>query len=280
MLTAILLFAMMDTGLKLLSAHYPPFQVAALRGASSLPFALVWALMTVGPQRLLRVRWPLHLFRGAMGVVMMASFVYALHALPLSTAYTLFFIAPMLVTALSVPILGERVGPRRWMAIAVGFVGVLVVLRPTGEGVLTLAGGAVLLSALGYAVSTVTVSVLGRTDTTQSMVVWLLASMAIGAGALALPHWVPLRAPDLPLVAGVGAIGALAQYCITEAFRRGEASSIAPLEYTALLWAVILDFGLWHALPDGMTWVGAAIIVASGLYLLHRERVHMESEHP
>jgi drug/metabolite transporter (DMT)-like permease len=280
MLAAVGAFALMDAGLKLLSARYPPFQVVSLRGAASLPFVLVWALTTVGPGRLLRIRWPLHLLRGMLGVLMLVAFVYALRTLPLSTAYTLFFVAPMMITALSVPVLGERVGPRRWVAIAVGFLGVMVVLRPTGEGVFTLAGVAVLLSALGYAVSAITVRVLTRTDSSQAMVVWPLASIAVGAGALALPHWQPVAASDLWLIAGVGLAGALGQYFITEAFRLGEASSIAPLEYTALLWGVLLDYGLWHMLPDGITWVGAGIIVASGLYLLRRERLHREAGDP
>jgi drug/metabolite transporter (DMT)-like permease len=280
MLASVGLFSLMDAALKLLSTHYPPFQVAALRGAASLPFVLVWALATVGPRRLLRVRWPLHLLRGVLGVLMMASFVYALRSLPLATAYTVFFIAPLLITALSVPVLGERVGPRRWAAIAVGFLGVLVVLRPTGEGLFTVAGVAVLLAAFGYAVSAITVRVLARTDSTQAMVVWLMTSIALGAGALALPQWVPLQGTHLWLIAGIGVAGALGQYAVTEAFRHGEASSIAPLEYTALLWGVALDFSLWQVLPDRLTWVGAAIIVASGLYLLHRERVHMDAEHP
>ncbi len=284
MLVAVGLFALMDAGLKLLAAHYPPMQVSAMRGLASLPFILAWVLLSVGPRQalpiLFRVRWPLHALRGVLGIMMMASFVYALRTLPLSTAYTIFFIAPLLITALSVPILGERVGPRRWTAIAIGFVGVLVVLRPTGQGLTSLAGLAVLLAALGYAVSAITVRVLSRTDSNQSIVVWLLISMAFGAGALALPDWVPIRSGDLSLILGVGIAGALGQYTITEAFRRGEASLIAPLEYTALLWGVLLDYGLWHVLPDSVTWVGAAIIVLSGLYLFRRERVHVEAEHP
>src|SRR5690606_20887158 len=148
-------FSLMDAGLKTLSAHYPPFQVAALRGASSLPLVLAWALWTAGWRPLLRVRWPLHLLRGALGVAMMASFVYALARLPLSTAYSIFFVAPLLITALSVPFLGERVGPRRWAAIFIGLLGVLVVLRPSGAGMLSLAGGAVLVAAFGYAVSAI-----------------------------------------------------------------------------------------------------------------------------
>lgn len=273
MLVAVGLFGLMDASLKLLAERYPPFEVAALRGAASLPFVLAWALWTAGPRALVRVRWPLHLLRGALGVLMMVSFVYALRTLPLSTAYTIFFVAPLMITALSVPVLGERVGPRRWAAIVVGFIGVLVVLRPTGEGLASVAGIAVLLSALGYSVSSITVRVLARTDSTQSMMVWLLALMALGAGALALPDWQTPRVDDLWLIAGVGLSGAIAQYCITEAFRQGEASMIAPLEYTALLWGVLLDFALWNVLPDGVTWIGAGIIVISGLYMVHRERV-------
>jgi drug/metabolite transporter (DMT)-like permease len=280
MLAAVALFALMDAGLKTLSAHYPPFQVAALRGLSSLPLVLAWALWTAGPRALLRVRWPLHLLRGALGIAMMASFVYALKRLPLSTAYSIFFVAPLLITALSVPFLGERVGPRRWTAIAIGLLGVLVVLRPSGQGMFTLAGLAVLVAATGYAISAITVRVLARTDSTQAITFWLLGLMALGAGALALPDWVPLRGEHLWIVAAIGVAGALGQYTITEAFRLGEASLIAPLEYTALVWGLALDLALWGVLPDAATWAGAAIIIASGLYLLRRERVHAEAEHP
>lgn len=280
MLVSVALFALMDAGLKTLAAHYPPFQVAAMRGLSSLPLVLGWALASAGPGALLRVRWPLHLVRGVLGIVMMASFVYALKRLPLSTAYSIFFVAPLLITALSVPILGEHVGPRRWTAIAIGLLGVLVVLRPTGEGVLTLAGLAVLVAAFGYAVSAILVRVLARTDSTQATTFWLLALMALGAGLLAWPQWVPLRGEHAAIIAGIGVAGALGQYTITEAFRTGEASLVAPLEYSALVWGVLLDLSLWGLLPDGLTWLGAAIIVGSGLYLIRRERVHAEAEHP
>lgn len=280
MLAAVALFSLMDAGLKGLSTEYPPFQVAALRGAASLPFVLAWATMTTGLRPLLRVRWSLHLLRGVFGVAMMASFVHALRTLPLSTAYSIFFVAPLLITALSVPMLRERVGPRRWSAIAVGLLGVVVLLRPSGEGLGSFASLAVLLAATMYAVSAITVRVLARTDSTQAMVVWLMALLALGAGALAWPQWVPLQAEHAWLIAGIGLAGALGQVAITEAFRLGEASLIAPLEYTALVWGVLLDLALWGVLPDAVTWLGAAIIVASGLYLLRRERVHAEAEHP
>ncbi|WP_246373198.1 DMT family transporter [Marilutibacter spongiae] len=280
MLLAVAAFSLMDAGLKSLAATYPPFQVASLRGAASLPFVLAWALATGGVASLRINRWSLHLLRGAIGVGMMASFVYALGSLPLSTAYSIFFVAPLAITALSVPLLGERVGPRRWMAIAIGLLGVLVLLRPRGEGMVSLAALAVLAAALGYALSAITVRLLTRTDSVQSIMVWLLVMIALGAGLLAWPDWRPIRLEHAWTIAGVGIAGALGQYAITEAFRIGEASAIAPLEYTALVWGVLLDLGLWGVLPDAITWVGAAIIVASGLYLLRRERLHAEAEHP
>lgn len=280
MLAAVGFFSLMDAGLKLLSAHYPPMQVAALRGGASWPFVSLWALATVGPAALFRVRWSLHLLRGVMAVMMMACFAYALRTLPLSTAYALFFVTPLLITALSVPILGERVGARRWMAIAVGLVGMLVILRPSGQGMLTLAGLAIVGSAFGYAISAIAVRVLGRTDSTQAMVFWMLTMLALGAGALAVPDWQTVQATHWPLIAGVGLTGAFGQYAVTEAFKQGEASMIAPLEYTALVWGVCLDLAIWGVLPDAITWLGAGIIVVSGMYLLRRENVHAKAEHP
>ena len=241
---------------------------------------LCWACATAGWRSLLRIRWPLHLLRAAMGVAMMGCFVFGVKRMPLSSAYTIFFVAPLLITALSVPFLGETVGSRRWAAIVIGFAGVLIALRPSGEGMAGLAGLAVLLAALGYAVSAITVRVLARTDGTQAMVSWLLIGLTLGAGVLAMPQWVPIAGSHVWLIAGVGVAGALGQYTITEAFIRGEASVLAPLEYTALAWGLILDFTVWSVLPDAWTWLGAAIIVASGLYLLRRESVHVEAEHP
>lgn len=280
MLLAVLMFALMDAGLKLLSPHYPPLQVAALRGLSSLPLVALWVLATVKPATLLRVHWPLHVLRGLLGIAMMYGFVYGLRTLPLSTAYAITFVAPLLVTAMAGPLLGEKVGAGRWTAIAIGLVGVLVILRPTGEGMLTGGGLAILIAAICYAAGAITVRMLARRDSTQAMVFWFMVLLSLGASLLALPGWTPLRADHLWIVAGVGLAGSLAQVALTEAFRRGEASLIAPLEYTALVWGVALDLALWGVLPDGVTWIGAAIIVASGFYLLRREKVHAEAEHP
>lgn len=273
MLGAVAMFAVMDAFLKLLAPHYPLLQIATLRGLASLPLVLLWALATVGGRGLLRVRWSLHLLRGVLAVVMISLFAFGLRSLPLSTAYSLFFVAPLAITALSVPLLGEQVGARRWAAIMVGLAGVLVVLRPSSDGMFTLAGLAVLGAAAAYSVSAIAVRILGRSDSTQTMVFWTLAIMALLAGAAAAPQWQPIASDHWVLLAGLGITGALGQYAITEAFRRGEASVIAPLEYTALLWGTGLDLLLWQVLPDRITLLGAAIIIVSGIYLLHRERL-------
>lgn len=279
MLLAVFLLSCMDAGLKQLSAHYPPLEVCALRGLASWPFITAWVFWTAGARSLLRIRWGLHLVRGAIGVGTLTAFVYGLRFLPLTTAYTLFFVAPLIITALSALMLDERVGAHRWAAIGIGFAGVLVALRPTGEGALTWAGLAVLAAAAGYATVAVMVRVLGRTDSTHSMVFWMLTMMTLGAAALGAHDWVPVAREHWLLIAGVGLVGALGQYAITEAFARGEGSVIAPFEYTALAWGLGFDLALWGVLPDSVTWIGAAIIVASGIYLLRRERnVHPEAQ--
>jgi len=272
MVIAVGLFSLMDTCMKLLAARYPAIEVAALRGMSSLPLVAAWVVWRRKVGTLFRVRWWMHLFRAAMGIAMLGLFAFALKTLPLTEAYTLFFIAPLLITVLSVIWLKENVDGARWIAIAVGFAGVLVVLRPTGEGLMSLGGLACLAAALGYAVTAITVRVMARTDSAESLVFWLTFLVAIGAGAMAAPGWVEVVRADWPVIAGLAVTGFLAQIFVTEAFRHGEASAIAPYEYTALAWSLGIDWFLWQTLPDRWTIVGAAIIVCAGIYLVRHER--------
>ena len=198
MLAGVASFSFMDAGLKLLTAHYPSMQVAALRGLAALPVVFAWAMYAGGPRQLLSVRWPLHLMRGVMSVFMMVTFAFALKELSLAKTYALFFVAPLLIAILSIFMLGERVNRTQWVAIAVGFAGVLFVLRPKPR--VRLAGTlAVLGTALCYALSSVLVKIIGRTDSTQSMVFWMTCMLAIGATAdLRLPGWQAIHARALP----------------------------------------------------------------------------------
>ncbi len=280
MLVAVSGFAMMDACLKILSAELPPMQVASLRGFASLPVATGLVVFQGGFGQLLRVRWRLHVLRAFLGVSSLVTFTIGLRHLPLSETYSIFFVAPILITVFAAIFLRERIERRRWIAIAAGFSGTLIVLRPTGSGALTLAGIAILATALFYAATAITTRVLGRTDSAASMVFWLMAMIAVGAGVLALPEWRPIRASHWPAILGIAITGSIGQWGITEAFRRGQASFIAPLEYTALVWGVILDWTLWRTLPGAVTFLGAGVIIASGVYLIRGEREHAEAEHP
>jgi drug/metabolite transporter (DMT)-like permease len=280
MVLAVGVLSLMDAVMKWLSGHYPPLQVATIRGAASFPLVALWVALAGGFRQVWAVRWPLHVARGGLAVLMLTGFITAVRGMPLTNAYSIFFVAPLLITALSVPLLHERVDGRRWAAIAVGMLGVLVVLRPTGAGTITLAGGFALVSATCYSLSVISTRVLARTDSTLSMVFWFTAFLSLGAGVRAAPRWVPLQPAHWPAVAALAVTGVLGQYAITEAFRRGEASVVAPFEYTALGWGIGLDWLLWSTTPNARMLGGAAIIVAAGLYLIRRERVHVEAEHP
>lgn len=273
MLVAVAAFAAMDAVLKVLVTSYPPMQVTTLRGAASLPFVLA-SVALLGKWRDLKpVRYSLHLLRGVLGVVMIAGFVYALRSLSLADAYSVFFIAPLLVTAFAVPLLGEQVEWQRWLAIAVGLVGVLAMLRPSAGTIATLGAIAAFASAISYALSAIMVRALSRTDTTYSMVWSFLLLMTAFSGVFALPGWVPIRAEHWPWIVALGAIGSLAQHFITEAFRHAPASVIAPFEYTALLWGVIIDWGFWEVFPGSRVFFGGGVVIAAGLYLLWREQL-------
>jgi drug/metabolite transporter (DMT)-like permease len=271
MLVAVGTFSLMDAGLKQLTAHYPTLEVSFLRGAASLPFVLLPVVLRRSWSELRPVRWKLHLLRGVLAVVMLAGFVYSVSLLSLADAYSIFLSTPLLITALSVPLLGEHVDWRRWLAICTGLAGVLVVLRPTGSGMLTLGGLAAFVAALCYALNVVTIRVLGRTETTVSTVFWFMVLLTLFSGLLSVLDWRAPRAADLPLIVWVGACGAAGQHLITVAFRNAPASVIAPLEYTALLWGVAIDWAVWNVLPDLRMLGGASIVIASGLYIIVRQ---------
>jgi len=280
MLVAGLLFAIMDAAIKWIADSYSPFQVATLRSIAAMPPVLLWIILGGKLGTLVRIHWPLHLVRGVIGVGVMVCFIYGLARMPLSTAYAIVFAAPLMITALAVPLLREKVGPSRWVAILVGLMGVLVVLRPGVSGVATGPGLVMLGAALFYALAAITVRKLAQRDSPEAMVFWFLLLLGVFAGAVAAFDWRPVQREHYLPIAVIGLTGSLAQVALTHAFRLGEASQIAPLEYAGLLWVVLLDLFIWNALPDAMTWVGAAIIVGSGIYLVHRDSVAAASARP
>lgn len=272
MFIAVAAFSFMDALLKQFAAHYPPFQVSTLRAAASLPFVLVpmWLAGRLGELR--PTRLGLHLVRGLLGVVMLATFVAALREAPLASVYSVYMAAPLLIAALAAWWLGERVDAGRWLAIVVGLAGVLVILQPRPGGLSWAAGVFATLSALCYALAAITARVLTRTERSPTMVVTFLVIVTLVAGGIAAPDWVSIRPGDWLLIAATGALGAIGQHAITEAFRHAPAAVVAPIEYTALLWGLGIDFVFWSVWPNATMMGGATLVIAAGIYVAWRER--------
>jgi drug/metabolite transporter (DMT)-like permease len=274
MVVAVFVFSCMDALLKFFVEFYPPMQVSALRGFASIPFLLVPALLTGKMADLKPVRWSLILVRGLLSLVVMGGFMYAVQVLSLADAYAIFLSAPLIVTALSVPFLGERVGWRRWAAICVGLAGVIAMLRPTTEGLLTIGALGAFVSAICYAFNAIMLRVLARTETAVAVVFWqfILLSLFSTGIVYAFWDWEPVRLDHLGWLALLGLTGAIAARLMTEAFRLAPPSVIAPFEYSALLWGVAIDWAFWQTLPGASVYFGGGIVIASGLYIIWRER--------
>lgn len=272
MLVSVASFSVMDSMLKLLSEHYAALQVAFIRGAAALPFVLVPVLVRGRLHRLKVVNLKLHLLRGGLAVLMLMSFVLAVRESSLASTYAIFMCAPLLVAALSAPLLGEKVAGAQWGAILVGLAGVLLMLKPSGGQWATTGALWALFATAMYTMSVVSLRLLARTDTNESMVFWFTAILAVGAGLLAIPGWHALQWQHVPLMAGVGVCGAIGQTLITVAFRNAPAATVTPFEYTALVYGVGLDIAIWNVWPSTVTLLGGAIVVGAGLYVIERER--------
>ncbi|MDQ0607565.1 drug/metabolite transporter (DMT)-like permease [Variovorax sp. W1I1] len=273
MLLACAFFACMDALLKSLAGHYPPVQVMALRGLTALPLVclyIAWRREAGGVFNR-RTRWRLHLLRTVLNMTMLVLFVYGLKSLGLAEAYTLTFIAPLLMVLIAVPLLGESVQPRHWIAIGLGFIGVVIALRPEQGAFLSAGAVAILVAAVCYALSNVLGRLISRTEPSAALVFWATAGMAVGGGLLSAPQWVPIQAEHTWVLAGLAISGFLGQLAIAEAFRHGQAAAIAPFEYSALAWGLLLDWLFWQATADVWTLGGGALIIASGLWLARSE---------
>ena len=269
-----LLFETMDAVVKLLvSDDMSAVQVVAIRSWMITPVVFVF-FASRGKLSELSMRRPgQHLLRGMLGFLAPFSFFTSLKTLPLADATVVFFSAAFVLTAASAIFLKEQVGVHRWGAVAVGFIGVIIAMNPTGGGDI----GAYLLvlcATLFYAMIFISGKRLSEHDSVMSLVFSLHLGMGIAATA-ALPWvWVPVSMPDLGNLAIVASIALVAHYVFTTAFARAEVSALAPFEYSALLWAVLIGYLIWGDLPTVEVWIGAAIIIAAGLYVAHRESLH------
>ncbi len=279
MLAGIAGFAVMDAIIKWLTADYPVPQVVALRSWFGLPLLCMLALHE-GGLKALRTRRPLvHIGRYSLVLALSFSFFWALSQMKLVDAIAITFAAPILIAALSAPLLNEPVGLRRWAGIGVGFCGVLIMLRP-GMGVFQWAALVVLGSAVVYALLMITTRAFKSTESTAALMLYPQLGMSLTGIAFAPYFWVTPSLGDVGLFALAGLFGSVGVMCLTHAFRLGPAAVISPFEYSALIWATLLGFLLWGELPDKYTLVGAGIVILSGLYIVYRETVKIGQARP
>jgi drug/metabolite transporter (DMT)-like permease len=212
-----------------------------------------------------------HITRAAIGLTTMLLAFASLAYLPLAESTTIGFAAPLFAVALSALVLKEKVGRHRWSAVALGFVGVLIVMRPGGAQVPMVGLMLAILAAFGVGVVTIAIRQIGRTEGTQTTVLWFSLLSMVALAPLLPFH---ARFHDLRswgILIALGLFGGLGQLCLTSSLRFAPVSVVVPFDYTQLLWAVLLGYLLFGNHPPATTWAGAAVIIASGLYTLYRE---------
>lgn len=264
------LLTISDAGLKYLAGDLPPGQIMFIRGVIA-GLALVMATLgTRGAAALKPQKWGLHVARGLMAAVATFTYLVGIGSLPLATATSILFASPILLTAMAPVFIGENVGWRRWLAVIVGFIGVLIIVRPAGDA-FQWAAVMILLAAFGESIrDLITRGASGR-ETTHSMLFSMMVVVGL-AGLFVPPYdWPPLSGEHWLMIIMASLIWTSAHFLLIEAFQFGEAALLAPFRYCNLFFAAILGFLIWGDLPDWLTWVGSAVIISSGLYILHRE---------
>lgn len=263
-------YATHDVVVKFMGGTYSPAQLIFFSVLFSFPLAMLMIMRDPNPGTLLPVHpWWIALRTGASVLTGISAF-YAFSVLPLAQVYTIVFATPLLITMLSIPILGEKVRIRRWMAVIVGLCGVMVVLRP-GSTPLTLGHAAALLAAMGGSVATIIVRKIGAEERSVVLLLYpMLANFVVMAMAMPFVYH-PMPIEHLGLNALMALLGWSGGVIIIAAYKSGEAVIVAPMQYSQILWATAYGVLFFHEFPDTGTIIGAAIIIASGLYIVLRE---------
>lgn len=276
MLLTMLLFVSMDAVVKQLIQTYPVMQVAWAR----FFFHAIFLAVVLGqrlPSTFATQRRGLQVLRSGLLLVTTLQFFGGLYFLPLADMTAIMQSAPLIVTALSLPLLGEHVGLRRWTGVAAGFTGALIIIRP-GTEAMQLPALLPLGAATTFALYQITTRILSRTDQTMNT---LLYTPLLGAAALSVVApfvWVMPDAEGWFLMALTGALGGIGHFTMIRAFTWAPAASVSPFGYSALIWATLFGLLLFDDFPDSWTISGAFVIVSSGLYILHREHVRRRTE--
>jgi drug/metabolite transporter (DMT)-like permease len=278
-LISALFFTFMAAGIKSISTRYPTGEIVFIRSFFAMIPLLIWlAWRSELPAALKTNNLRHHLKRGAMGAAGMFCGFAALRYLPLSEAVAISFTAPLALVVLAALVLKERVRVYRWSAVTIGFVGVLIMLSPhLGMGAHPIGGDAAIGAAIGLAgaflsaFSAIEVRLLTRTERTGAIVFYfMMLTSLLGLSTIVLGWTMPGLQDGLLLVV-IGILGGLGQILVVQAYRYGDASLIAPFEYSTMLWAIAIGwfwFGEW---PASAILIGATIVIASGIYVILRE---------
>lgn len=266
------MFSAADTQAKFLTADFHAIQIVWTRQLGLVAGVIILFLLR-GPA-IMRTAHPwLQTLRGALAACSATLFIVAVAFVPLADAVAISFVAPFVVTLMGALLLKEKVGIRRWSAVIIGFLGTLIVIRP-GMGAMHPAGALILVAATMFAFRQVLSRHLASSDRTETTVAYT-AIVAIALISLPLPAvWVtPQTTQQVLLFFGLACCAATGEYMVIKALEIGQAVVLAPVQYSLLLYGTIYGYLVFHQLPDVWTWIGSAIIVATGLYTLHRERV-------
>lgn len=270
MCIGVLCLVVNDTLAKWLTAHYTPLQIIFVRNLTALPMVAAVVILTRGVAALGTRHIGLHALRGLLMVGAAFAFFSGLSVLPLAEATALVFAAPIFITALSVPLLGEHVGWRRWAAVFVGFAGVLVIVRP-GAAAFQPASLFVVATAALYALFMISARWIRRSESFWTMTFYVTLFPLIYSGSVVAFQWQVPALSHLPLFLAMAVFGTLGIGLIGHAFRLAPAAVVAPFDYTALVWASLFGWLVWGELPGVSTFAGAAVIIASGIYIVMRE---------
>ncbi|MEO3427954.1 DMT family transporter [Pelagibius sp. CAU 1746] len=263
--------AIMDTCAKFLGEGYAVSQIVLVRNGIGALAVFAYVIVSGAGLSSLTPRRPgLLALRSLLNIAAAFLFFTGLRYLPLADAFAVVFAAPLFITALSVPVLGEHVGLRRWAAVAIGFLGVLVVVQP-GTTSFRVEALLPLSAAMAYALSMLVGRKLTRDLSTAAIMFWPSVAAVLVTAVMMPAQWQTPGLPDFGVFLLMGIIGTAGMSLITQGYRHAPAAVIAPFDYTVLVWGVIFGWAIWGDIPAPNVWAGAAILVASGLYILHRE---------
>jgi drug/metabolite transporter (DMT)-like permease len=270
MLLSLFMLTCSDAVTKWLGADYPPGQIICFRAVFSLlPIVIMIAFRGGIPSLAIANRrgqaWRAFYF--AVGTSLIA---ISMIKLPIADAAAILYAGPLIITALAVPMLKERVGWRRWIAITIGFAGIIVMLRPTPSAIQWL-GLLPLAAAFCSSMRDIYARRLATSESANSMMLWsAVATVLIGGVSLPFAWTTPLPI-DWGFLVASGTLIGVAHYLMIEAYRISEAATVAPFKYSGILWAVLFGYFFWNDIPDAFILSGGALVIASGLYILHRE---------